>query len=115
MDAVSLLDKAILSLSKFYKNNKIPLELIQKKKDPEYSVDEDKAPETGFSGAGSRSSESTGLIGILSMLKEDVENEIKTGRKENAEAQEEYAKDNADLQATLDATTNTKVQTEKQR
>merc|ERR1719375_826761 len=51
MDAVDLLDKAITSISAFYKKNKIPLELVQKK-DPEYSVDPDKAPETGFSGAG---------------------------------------------------------------
>merc|ERR1719313_1806794 len=87
-------------------------ELMHKKKDPEYSVDEDKAPETGFSGAGKRSSESTGLVAILSMLKEDVEKEIKVAREEDAEAQKEYLADRADLQATLDATTETKVQTE---
>merc|ERR1719379_36917 len=114
MDASNVIGKALDAISAFYKKNKIPVELVQKKKAPEYSVDEDKAPETGFSSSGSRSSETTGLIGILSMLKEDVEKEIKTGRAENAEAQKEYAKDRADLQATLDATTATKVQTEKQ-
>merc|ERR1712187_1100046 len=44
-DAVKLIEEAIVSLSEFYKNNKIPLELVQKKSDPEYTVDEDKAPE----------------------------------------------------------------------
>eukprot|EP00747_Dinoflagellata_sp_TGD_P155725 gnl/TRDRNA2_/TRDRNA2_177604_c2_seq49.p1 gnl/TRDRNA2_/TRDRNA2_177604_c2~~gnl/TRDRNA2_/TRDRNA2_177604_c2_seq49.p1 ORF type:complete len:722 (+),score=259.57 gnl/TRDRNA2_/TRDRNA2_177604_c2_seq49:62-2167(+) len=114
MEAAEVIGKAITALSAFYKKNKIPVELVQIKKAPEYSVDEDKAPETGFSSSGSRSSESTGLIGILSMLKEDVEKEIKVGKAENAEAQKEYAKARADLQATLDATTATKVQTEKQ-
>merc|ERR1719313_2745567 len=78
-------------------------ELMHKKKDPEYSVDQDKAPETGFSGSGSRSSESTGIVAILSMIKEDVEKEIKVAREEDAEAQKEYEKDRADLKATLDA------------
>eukprot|EP00747_Dinoflagellata_sp_TGD_P155708 gnl/TRDRNA2_/TRDRNA2_177604_c2_seq33.p1 gnl/TRDRNA2_/TRDRNA2_177604_c2~~gnl/TRDRNA2_/TRDRNA2_177604_c2_seq33.p1 ORF type:complete len:703 (+),score=271.51 gnl/TRDRNA2_/TRDRNA2_177604_c2_seq33:67-2175(+) len=112
MDAVDLLGKAIASISAFYKKNKIPLGLVQKKDDPEYSVDEDKAPETGFSGAGKRSSESTGLVAILSMLKEDVEKEIKVAREEDAEAQKEYEADRGDLKATLDATTASKVQTE---
>jgi phage shock protein A len=111
VDAVDLLDKAITSLSAFYKKNKIPLELVQKK-GPEYSVDQDKAPEASFSGSGSRKSESGGLIAILSMLKEDVEKEIKTARAEDAEAEADYEKDKADMQATLDATTASKVQTE---
>jgi hypothetical protein len=113
VDAVDLLDKAIVSLSAFYKRNKIPLELAQKK-DPEYSVDQDKAPETTFSGGdyGGRKSESTGLIAILSMLKEDVEKEIKTAREEDATAQKDYEKDKNAMQATLDATTASKVQTE---
>eukprot|EP00747_Dinoflagellata_sp_TGD_P155703 gnl/TRDRNA2_/TRDRNA2_177604_c2_seq29.p1 gnl/TRDRNA2_/TRDRNA2_177604_c2~~gnl/TRDRNA2_/TRDRNA2_177604_c2_seq29.p1 ORF type:complete len:611 (+),score=235.44 gnl/TRDRNA2_/TRDRNA2_177604_c2_seq29:269-1834(+) len=112
MEAAEVIGKAITALSAFYKKNKIPLELVQKKKAPEYSVDEDKAPETGFSGAGKRSSESTGLVAILSMLKEDVEKEIKVAREEDAEAQKEYEADRGDLKATLDATTASKVQTE---
>jgi len=114
MDVVDLLDKAIVSLSTFYKNNKIPLELVQKKKAPEYSVDEDKAPETGFSGGGSRSSESGGVISLLSFIKEDAEKEIKTGRADEAAAEKKFDKQYGDLQATLDATTASKVQTEKQ-
>jgi len=110
VDAVDLLDKAIVALSKFYKKNKIPLGLAQK--DPEYSVDQDKAPETTFSGGGARKGESTGLIAILSMLKEDVEKEIKTGRAEDAAAQTDYAKDRSAMQATLDASNASKVQTE---
>merc|ERR1719265_2936109 len=112
-DAVELLDKAITSLSAFYKRNKIPLELAQKKA-PEYSVDQDKAPETSFSGGdyGGRKSEGGGLIAILSMLKEDVEKEIATSRADDATAQADYAKDRDAAQATLDATTANKVQTE---
>eukprot|EP00747_Dinoflagellata_sp_TGD_P155728 gnl/TRDRNA2_/TRDRNA2_177604_c2_seq52.p1 gnl/TRDRNA2_/TRDRNA2_177604_c2~~gnl/TRDRNA2_/TRDRNA2_177604_c2_seq52.p1 ORF type:complete len:612 (+),score=219.49 gnl/TRDRNA2_/TRDRNA2_177604_c2_seq52:269-1837(+) len=115
LDAVDLLDKAIVSLSAFYKRNKLPLELVQKKA-PEYSVDQDKAPETTFAGAdyGGRKSESSGLIGMLSMLKEDTENEIKTSREDNAEAEAEYEKERGALQATYDATKATKIETETQ-
>jgi len=43
-DAVGLIKQAITSLAKFYKDNKIPLGLTQKA--PEYTKDEDKAPES---------------------------------------------------------------------
>merc|ERR1719498_987031 len=60
-DAVALIDQAIVAISSYYKKNKIPLEFVQKKA-PEYTVDPDKAPETTFSGAGSRKSESGGIV-----------------------------------------------------
>eukprot|EP00747_Dinoflagellata_sp_TGD_P155746 gnl/TRDRNA2_/TRDRNA2_177604_c2_seq69.p1 gnl/TRDRNA2_/TRDRNA2_177604_c2~~gnl/TRDRNA2_/TRDRNA2_177604_c2_seq69.p1 ORF type:complete len:705 (+),score=261.27 gnl/TRDRNA2_/TRDRNA2_177604_c2_seq69:55-2169(+) len=116
MDAVDLLDKAIVSLSAFYKRNKLPLSLAQKANGPKYSVDEDKAPETTFAGAdyGGRQSESSGLIGMLSMLKEDTEKEIQTSKEDDAEAEAEYEKERGALQATYDATKATKIETETQ-
>merc|ERR1719389_1207535 len=102
VDAVALLEQAIASITKFYTDNKIPLELIQK--EPEYTVDEDKAPDAfGDGGYGGRKSESTGIIAILSMLKEDLEKEIKTARKDEAEAQKEYESQRADAQEVMDA------------
>merc|ERR1719420_1236495 len=95
-DAVALLEKAIQSITAFYTNNKIPLEFVQKA--PEYSVDEDKAPDASFGGPAK--SESTGIIAILGMLKEDTEKEIKVAREEEAEAQAEYEAQRADLTAT---------------
>jgi len=116
-DAVDLISKAIVSLSEFYKSNKIPLALAQKKKeDPKYAVDEDKAPETSFSGGdyGGRKGESGGIIGILEMLKEDTQNEMKTSRADDAEAQADYAKQRAALDETLNAQTNSKVAAEQE-
>ena len=116
-DAVDLMAKAIVSLSKFYKDNKIPLALAQKKKeDPKYAVDEDKAPETSFSGGdyGGRKGESGGIIGILEMLKEDTENEMKTSRADDASAQADYAKQRGALEETLNAQTNSKVAAEQE-
>jgi len=116
-DAVDLIAKAIVSLTKFYKSNKIPLALAQKKKeDPKYAVDEDKAPETTFSGGdyGGRKGESGGIIAILEMLKEDTENEMKTSRADDAEAQKDYLKQKAALDETLNAQTNSKVAAEQE-
>lgn len=81
MDAIVLLNQAIISLTKFYDTNKIPLALLSKQS-PEYTIDKDKAPDTTWTDEnyGGRSSESSGIIGILSLIKEDLENEIKTGR-----------------------------------
>jgi len=111
MDAVALLAQAIDALTAFSKNNKLPLGLLQKKhhkhhkhyshshshavshaKQPEYSVDEDKAPETFSDGGyGGKSSEGGGIVSIIGYIKEDLENEIATTKKAEARAQADYA------------------------
>jgi len=112
-DAVALIEKAIVSLSQYYKNNKIPLELVQKKA-PEYTVDQDKAPETTFSGGGARKGESGGIVAILEMVKEDTQNEMKTARSDDADAEAGYEKNRAALQDTYDAQEASKIQAEKE-
>jgi len=100
VDAVALLEQAIAAITKFYTENKIPLEFAQ---EPEYTVDEDKAPDATFSSSGSSKSETTGLIAILSMLKEDLEKEIAVARKEEGEAQAEYEKLNGEATEAVEA------------
>jgi len=113
MDAAELLRKAIAALEAFYKRNKMDVPaLIQKQ--PEYAKDEDKAPDAGFEGAdyGGRKSESGGILAILQMLVEDTEKEMGEGRRDNADAQEKYLKQNGALQATHDSLSDTKAATE---
>merc|ERR1719428_2512833 len=90
--AVESIGLAIASLESFYKNNKMPLPELLQAREPEYTIDDDKAPETTFGDKyKSRTSESGGIIAILAMLSEDFEKEIKTGRaalKETLKAQE---------------------------
>jgi phage shock protein A len=113
-DAVALIREAITALSKFYKNNKIAF--VQQKA-PEYAEDPDKAPESSSfsSDSGGRKSETGGILAILDMLAEDLEKEIADGRKDDAEAQEEYMKQNGALQKTLDAQEETKVGLEEEK
>jgi len=116
-DGVQILKETIVALSKFYKRNKIPLALRQKGKDePEYTNDPDKAPETIWEGGdyGGRKDETTGIIAILGMLQEDLENEMKIARKEDAEDEAEYEKGKAASQEMLDAQTAKKIATEKE-
>jgi len=80
--AVKLLEKAIESLSAFYKNN--PPEFIQKE-DPEFG-DEDTPPDATFTDKNKSSGESKGIVGIMTMLKEDLEAEISNGIKNEGEA-----------------------------
>merc|ERR1719498_1818804 len=72
-EAVTLIESAVVRLSKYYKENNIPLGLMQA---PEYSEDPDKAPETTFSGADAHKSESGGIVAILEMIKEDLQKEM---------------------------------------
>merc|ERR1712008_333809 len=96
-DGVQILTEVVAALKKFYKKNKIPLELRQKKNEPEYTNDPDKAPETIWDGGdyGGRKGETTGIVAILGMLREDLENEMKIGRQEDDENQAEYEKGRA--------------------
>jgi len=115
-DGVQILTEVIAALKKFYKKNKIPLELRQKKDEPEYTNDPDKAPETIWEGAnyGGRKDETTGIVAILGMLREDLENEMKIGRQEDDENQAEYEKGRAAAQEMLDAQTAKKIEKEGQ-
>lgn len=111
-DAVELLDQAIVALTKFYKSNGIPLSFVSKQ-GPSYTIDEDKAPETTFKDEkyGGRESESGGIIALLSLIKEDLQNEIKTARSDDATAQAEYASQRGAMKESLDKTMATKTST----
>merc|ERR1719326_1542421 len=95
MDAVGLIASAIDALTSFYKNNKLPLGLVQKKQDPEYTVDPDKAPETFSAPYGGRSSEGGGITSIMGYIKEDLENEIKTSKADEAKSQKMFEEQRA--------------------
>merc|ERR1719238_7615 len=81
-DAVALLASALDALTAYAKNNKLGLVSIRghKHKQPEYAVDPDAAPEADFSSGDSSSTQSGGIVGIIEMIKGDLENEIKEAK-----------------------------------
>merc|ERR1711862_121381 len=92
--AIAAIENAIKVLLKFYKDNKIPLQLVQKNQAPEYTVDKDEAPQISWAGndySGAQS-ESTGIIAIMEMIKEDIEKEVQQSRSEETKDQEDYKK-----------------------
>merc|ERR1719181_1695775 len=93
--AVGLISQAIEVLSGYYS-------LIQKKQ-PEYKSNPDTPPEIMEGEYGGRKSEGGGIIAILSMIKEDIEKEMKVASEEEADALKAYQELNADSQATVDA------------
>merc|ERR1719456_462498 len=94
--ASQLLAAAIESLSAFYKNNKTGMGEIQgsinllQKRGPEFEVSADQAPDASFSSAGKSTGASKGIISTLTMIKEDLDDEIKNGVKEDEESQVEF-------------------------
>merc|ERR1719262_1544061 len=94
MDSVMLIGQAIEALSKFFAKNSLLAKhfTVKKVKQPEYTENEDTAPEAQFSDSKSRGSENTGIVAILGMIKEDLENEMKVARKEEADADAAYRK-----------------------
>jgi len=108
--AVDLLGKALAALTAFYKKNTF----LQRKQEPEveYTVDKDKMPDAGFSGAGSRKSDSAPIIGMIEAIKVDIENEMKTSKADDAAAQADYEKQRGAMRDSVKADTETKVATE---
>merc|ERR1719460_2167497 len=86
-DAVGLISQAIEVLSGYYT-------LIQKQ--PEYKSNPDTPPETFEGDYEGRKSEGGGIIAILSMIKEDIEKEMKVASEEEAEALKAYEELRAD-------------------
>jgi hypothetical protein len=125
-DAIALLEQAITALSGFYKKNKIEGVAMAQKDEPEYSANADAAPKLSYEGArtdggvsggksyGGRQGETSGIIGIIKMLKEDLEAEVRTASKDNAAAEEEYEKQRAALKESEDAQTKSKISAEKE-
>merc|ERR1719353_2037106 len=97
-DAVTLLTKAIGALSKFYEKN-----ALLQKQDPEYMTDENKPPEAEFTSATSSGSTNTGIVSTLGGIKEDLVNEMKVARTEEAEADAAYRKLLKESQDAMDA------------
>merc|ERR1719453_1039632 len=94
--AAALLGVAIGHLSAFYKNEGIDqgeiqgsINLIQKQ--PEFDRSEDDAPDATFASADNSAGESKGIVSIMTMLKEDLEDEVANGVKAEEEAQTDYA------------------------
>jgi len=95
--AIELLSKTKDVLSKFYKKNKVEMGEIQGSatgaalnQEPVFEVSEDQAPDASFSNKGGRKNESKGIISIMTMLIEDLQDEVKNGKKSEAEAQLDF-------------------------
>merc|ERR1719298_58165 len=93
--AVKLLAAAIEAMSAFYKNNKIDQGEIQGAaqalvQEPVFEVSADQAPDATFTSAGKSGGESKGIVSIMTMIKEDLEDEISNGVKDEGETQAKF-------------------------
>jgi len=96
--AVTVLSSAIEALGAFYKNNDIDQGEIQGGakaalvQEPDFEVSEDQAPDASFTSAGKSGGESKGILSIMTMIKEDLEDEIKNGVKNEKRTQAAFEK-----------------------
>ena len=95
--AIDLLEQAKDALATYYKKNQIAMGPIQGSvkglelsQEPEFDVSEDQAPDATFSHKGKRKNESKGIVQIMTMLIEDLQDEIKNGVKDEAAAQLDF-------------------------
>eukprot|EP00933_Yihiella_yeosuensis_P030316 TRINITY_DN2396_c0_g3_i1.p1 TRINITY_DN2396_c0_g3~~TRINITY_DN2396_c0_g3_i1.p1 ORF type:complete len:681 (-),score=226.88 TRINITY_DN2396_c0_g3_i1:93-2135(-) len=106
-DALAILGEAIVSITDFYKTHGLTLSLAQ--------GPVPKAPDAGFSDknyVGDQQATS-GLLSLMNMVKEDMENEIKDSKETDAKDQAQYEADYSALKNKLDKQDDAKVTTEK--
>jgi hypothetical protein len=115
--AVALLEEAIAALTSYYRKNKMPIGLVRVRRHllsqgqaeeppaPAPEFDMSRPPETSWEEGEYKgsTSEAGGLVAIVTLVKEDLEKEILTDRKDDAKAQVAYEADLAALKKTLDA------------
>merc|ERR1719146_601198 len=95
--AIALLENATKALTSYYGNHSIDMGPIQGSvkflhEDPAFEVSADQAPEAKFSGKGSHKGQSKGIVSIMTMIIEDLEDEVKNGVKDEVSSQTEYEK-----------------------
>merc|ERR1719375_2359744 len=97
--AVTVLSSAIDALGAFYKNNDVEMGKIQggakaaafvQFSEPVFEVDENQAPDATFTSAGKSGGESKGILSIMTMIKEDLEDEISNGVKTEKQTQKDF-------------------------
>merc|ERR1719461_705637 len=82
---------------------------------PMYKYDPDKVPETSWSGSyGGRQSESKGVMSIITMIMEDIQNEMKVARKAESEAQTAFEESMDSSTEVLESQIATKTEKERQ-
>merc|ERR1712032_1571739 len=95
---IKLLEEARTVLTKYYKKHDIEMGPVQagdkdvtfEQEEPEFAISEDQAPEAVFSNKGKRKNEPKDIVSIMTMLIEDVADEIKNSMKAEEEAQLAY-------------------------
>jgi len=105
--AAKLLGAAIESMTAFYKNNKIAQGDIQGAaqalvQEPVFEVSEDQAPDAGFTSSGKSGGESKGIVSIMTMIKEDLEDEISNGVKNEGATQTKFEEQLGEANKLLD-------------
>jgi predicted nucleic acid-binding Zn-ribbon protein len=95
--AIDLLEQAKDALISYFKKNDVALGPVQGSvkglefaQQPEFQISEDQAPDATFSHKGKRKNESKGIVQIMTMLIEDLQDEIKNGIKDEEAAQLDF-------------------------
>jgi len=85
LKAIDLLGQAIETLSAYGENN-----AFLQRKQPEFEVSEDQAPDMELSGKDNNAGAQSGIIQLLTQIKENLEGEVSLADKSEAKATEEY-------------------------
>merc|ERR1719428_1824411 len=69
---------------------------------PTFEVSPDQAPDASFSSAGKSSGESKGIVSIMTMIKEDLDDEVTNGVKTEEETQAKFEEQMGEANKLLD-------------
>jgi len=97
-EAIRLLKKAKVALESYSKNNNIDMGEIQGSSQgflqagPDFEVSEDQAPDADFASKDSHKGQSKGIVSLMTMFIEDLQDEVSNGIKNEGLSQMEFEK-----------------------
>jgi len=118
--AIDLIARATEALTAYYKNNAVDQGKLEDTRhtllqQPEFAVSEDQAPEAKFSDKGKHSGSSKGVVSLLTMIKEDLQREVKNGVDSEKASQTSFEKAKASAEELVRTLTDKKTNLESER
>eukprot|EP00747_Dinoflagellata_sp_TGD_P142975 gnl/TRDRNA2_/TRDRNA2_176316_c1_seq6.p1 gnl/TRDRNA2_/TRDRNA2_176316_c1~~gnl/TRDRNA2_/TRDRNA2_176316_c1_seq6.p1 ORF type:complete len:674 (+),score=161.54 gnl/TRDRNA2_/TRDRNA2_176316_c1_seq6:51-2024(+) len=108
--AIKVFDQAKEALGKYYHEQGLSeeIKLVKERnyarfiQEPVFEISKEQAPEATFKDKGSRVHQAQGIIGLMTILQDDMRVELKTGAENEAKAQTKFEEELADARSVLE-------------
>eukprot|EP00747_Dinoflagellata_sp_TGD_P142971 gnl/TRDRNA2_/TRDRNA2_176316_c1_seq2.p1 gnl/TRDRNA2_/TRDRNA2_176316_c1~~gnl/TRDRNA2_/TRDRNA2_176316_c1_seq2.p1 ORF type:complete len:674 (+),score=171.92 gnl/TRDRNA2_/TRDRNA2_176316_c1_seq2:51-2024(+) len=110
IQSIKILDSAKVALGQYYRDEGLGEEAhrsdstvnVGMLQEPVFEISKEQAPDATFADKGSRVHQAQGIIGLMSILKEDLDKELEKGAEDEMKAQKQFEEQLADARSVLE-------------